>query len=351
MKTRFKNLVFLTAKSLGLFRFCKKRSRKSLRILCYHGIWEYGEQHVGDALFMSPAKFSDRMQLLHKLGFPVLDLDDAVKRMKAGSLPDNAVAITIDDGWFGTYKYMLPEFERHGFPATTYITTYYVEKELPIPQIVLRYIFTVTNHSTIDIQDIDTELEGIFTLSDDEARDSAIAGIYQATQEWEEVRFQKLCYDIGVHLDVPIDGLVNSRIANLVTCAEIEDMVARGFDVQLHTHRHRTRHNGKITLSSELRDNRSVLEPLVGKKLEHFCYPSGNYYQEDFSILQSEGILSSTSCDTGFCDSQSDVLILKRILDAESVSNVEFEAELCGFGELSRDAKRRFSKLVGFGHK
>ena len=84
----------------------------------------------------------------------------------------------------------------------------------------------------------------------------------------------------------------------------------------------------------EIQQNREFLEALVGKKLQHLCYPSGVWSKQPWSWLDSLGIISATTCDPGLNYSQTPHLGLYRFLDADSISQIEFEAELTGFSEL-----------------
>jgi peptidoglycan/xylan/chitin deacetylase (PgdA/CDA1 family) len=45
-------------------------------------------------------------------------------------LPGCATVVTIDDGWYGTYKFMGPILKEHGFQATLYIASYYLNRPL-----------------------------------------------------------------------------------------------------------------------------------------------------------------------------------------------------------------------------
>lgn len=69
----------------------------------------------------------------------------------------------------------------------------------------------------------------------------------------------------------------------------------------------------------EIQQNREFLEALVGKKLQHLCYPSGVWSKQPWSWLDSLGIISATTCDPGLNYSQTPHLGLYRFLDAESI--------------------------------
>ena len=42
-------------------------------------------------------------------------LDDALAKLEEDALPKNATAITIDDGWYGTFKFQYPVLRKHDF--------------------------------------------------------------------------------------------------------------------------------------------------------------------------------------------------------------------------------------------
>jgi peptidoglycan/xylan/chitin deacetylase (PgdA/CDA1 family) len=53
----------------------------------------------------------------------VLSLEEAVQRMKAHDVPDNAVVITFDDGYKDNFLNAFPVLKRLGLPATVFVAT------------------------------------------------------------------------------------------------------------------------------------------------------------------------------------------------------------------------------------
>src|SRR5205085_9712976 len=93
--------------------------RDRVRILCYHGVWHLEEMFAGDSMFMRRQTFADRLDMLRRDGFNVISLDRALQ----GSLPPDSVVITIDVGWYRTYRDMIPALKAVGMPATIYCDT------------------------------------------------------------------------------------------------------------------------------------------------------------------------------------------------------------------------------------
>ncbi len=104
----------------------------------------------------------------------------------------------------------------------------------------------------------------------------------------------------------------------------------------LHTHRHTISFGNREGFENEINENKYSLEPYVKNKLEHFCYPSGQYNLECESVLKNAGIRSATTCEPGFITKKTNPYYLPRFLDGENIPQIIFEAEVCGVLEFLR---------------
>jgi len=331
-----KQTIYWLARQCGLFALCRWLTRKDLRILCYHGIWLGGEKHFGNFLYMSPDKFARRMALLENLGYPVVGLGQALEQLSSGTLKSGTTAITIDDGWYGTYTHMLPALERHGFRATLYLTSYYSEHQTPVYNLALHYLVSETKATSIDLAALGEAGGETLSLEANGPRAQALETL-QAMADQKGLAERAVFVDaVARALEVDWDTITRDRWFHLMSTAEVRDAAERGLDIQLHTHRHRTSAAGRSTLERELEDNREVLQPLVNNALEHFCYPSGLYQRQDWPALEAGGVVSATTTEAGLARPLSPPYALPRLLDGQDVSDLEFEAELSGFGEIRR---------------
>ena len=301
-----KSQVLAAAERLGMFALAKRSSAKRLRILCYHGLWTTPGFQYGDKLFMTPDLFERRMTRLKRSGYPVLGLDEAVDALAEDRLPDQAVVITIDDGWASTYTHMLPVLEGLGLPATVYVTSWYAGRDLPVVNKAVDYLNARMGRNSL------------------KARSTAAAiDALPLEQRAPALR------DLSASLRAPMTWW-ETRQFHLMTQAEVGDMARRGVDVQLHTHRHDA---SPATLERELIENREQLAAWTGlpqSHFRHFCYPSGEFHPDAEPVLERLGIRSATLTEQGTNPPGTNPLRLKRFLDGRSVSDAEFDAYLSG---------------------
>ncbi|MEX2648807.1 MAG: polysaccharide deacetylase family protein [Alphaproteobacteria bacterium] len=344
-----KRLVLRAAKMLGLFAVSRRLTRRGLRILCYHGIW-LGDGHFGDYLFMRPETFRARVRRIRELGYPVLALDDAIARLEAGTLPPCATVITIDDGWYGSYRHMVDALAAERLPATLYACTYYIQNQRPVFTVAVNYVVATARVRALDLDAlIPGDAGGTANLDDPRAADRAVDRVIAYGEGLAaDADRQELLRRLGASLGADVGALADSRIVGLMSEDELRDAAAKGLDVQLHTHRHRFPREA-AALEREIVDNRAALEPLVGRPMNHLCYPSGDYDRTAWPLLSRLGIRSATTTERGFNHAGTPPLALKRLIDGEVVEPIEFEAELSGFTELIRRLRHRRGPVVSAG--
>ena len=338
-----KKKLYRGCKALGLFAVARRLTRHKLRILAYHGTELRDESGFSNELFIRGETLQARLELLRKGGYPVLPLGEAVGRLREGTLPACAVVVTIDDGFHSTFAKALPLFKQAGIPATIYVTSYYVGREAPVFRLALQYCFWKSEAKELALDRLGVGVAGLVDLEDPEAKHDIV---------WELINHGELRMDedgrsrvlraLAAELRVDLDALIEGRMLHLMSVAELRK-VAETLDVQLHTHRHRIPRD-LLRARAEIEDNRRALQPVVGGGLVHFCYPSGFFSAGMFPVLKAAGIETATTCEVGLNDRSTHPYALRRFLDSERIDPIEFEAEVSGFAELLRGARRLFRK-------
>lgn len=325
-----------------MFGLARKRTRRGLCILCFHGTSFTDEHQFRPKLFQTPAVFRSRMEYLHRVGYSTLTLVEAMLRLRHGDLGEKELVITIDDGFYGTAALAAPILKEFGFTATVYVTTYYVQRNHPIYRLALQYMFWKTALTTVNFTGLPVHLNGMGSPKGD-AGESALWKLieYGETQLTEDGRMQ-LAGELARRLEVDFDELVSSRRLTLMTEAEVTSLAHQGFDIQLHTHRHRLPED-PLQARRELEENRAVLERLSERPLQHLCYPSGVWSRNSWPLLSELAVKTATTCDPGLNYSDTAPLGLRRFLDFQTTPQIVFEAEVSGFAELMRIAAGRHS--------
>jgi peptidoglycan/xylan/chitin deacetylase (PgdA/CDA1 family) len=345
MRPRLKQSLYAGARAAGLFRLSRVLTRDALRIVCWHGTSLAEEHRVFPGLFLSPDDLERRLLSLHR--HPVLPLEEAVRRLRAGTLPPAAVALTIDDGFFGTLRHGWPALRRHGFPATIYATTYHVESGTPVFRLLVQWAFHESTEPALDLSQLGVGMVGAVRMAPGPARTEAMWRLIRHAEErLSEPERQALADRVARTLRVDLGQVREGRWLSLASADELRAAAREGLDLQLHTHRHRFPLSRPLALR-ELRDNRAVLEGLTSRGLRHFCYPSGYFRPEHLPWLEEAQVESATTCDPGLNRRGDSLLTLRRFLDSSEVTQLEFEAELSGFSEVLRQAHAWMQRVRG----
>ncbi len=153
-RKRLKQGLLYCSKWIGLLSLARDLTRGGLRILCYHGICLEDESDFRPKLFINRETLLRRLEYLHASAYPVLTLEEALQRLARGGLPDSATVITIDDGFYSTFNSTFSLLRKFSFPATVYVTSYYLTKENPIFRLVVQYMFWKTKKDVLQLSDL-----------------------------------------------------------------------------------------------------------------------------------------------------------------------------------------------------
>jgi peptidoglycan/xylan/chitin deacetylase (PgdA/CDA1 family) len=305
--------------------------RRRLMVLCWHGI-SLDDEHLWNPwLYVSPALFRERLRILASDGYNVLPLDEALRRLWANDLPPRSVVITFDDGFYDFFLHAAPVLEEFGFPAALYLTTYYVEHQLPVFDLIVSYMLWKSREPGRRLADgslltnaveADTVCKRILQQAD---RDGATS-----TQKDE------IACSLAGELGLDYETIRRRRLLYLMREEEIRGVLKSGLiTIESHTHRHRTPVDPEL-MTGELRDNQDRIGQLTGRRPVHFSYPVGVYSREYFPILERQGFASATSCDVGIASARDYRYLVPRLLDHEDLAAEHYRSWLTGVHSLGR---------------
>ena len=343
MLKKFKQATLQSLKSTGMSALVEasRWRRQRLLILAYHGISRTDEHLWNGSQYMSVELFRGRLEQLQRSRSVVLPLDEAIQRLYANDLPDKSVALTFDDGTSDFYQQAFPLLKEFQFPATLYLTTFYSHYNRPIFDLMCAYVLWKGRAGLLDLQKI-IGRAARFELQSAAARDAACIELrtFAGAQKMSAVEKDGLLAMLAKELRVDYDQLLAQRTLHVLTPDEVRQIAAGRIDVQLHTHRHRTPLDRELFLR-EIEDNRKSVYEMTGSEAAHFCYPSGAYDLRFLPWLDEAGIISATTCDTGFASPASNRLLLPRVIDTSALSAIEFESWLTGVSAALPRRRRR----------
>lgn len=107
--------------------FSTNKQEKRVPILMYHSIADDASAKF-KPFTVAPALFAEHMAYLHQQDYtPITATQFIQARSQGGSgLPEKPLLLTFDDGFADFFTAALPILTRHGFVATLYIATSYV---------------------------------------------------------------------------------------------------------------------------------------------------------------------------------------------------------------------------------
>jgi len=315
-----------------------------LRILCYHGFSEGDAIRYRPQTFIRPETLKKRIEYLKRKKYPIIGIEEGVSSLSKNCIPPCGTVITIDDGWFGIKEIAHELLTDQKFPYTIYVTSYYAEKETPIFEHVIRYMFWKTRAKNWDkiILNLTSEMT-ISPINRNSNKEMIEELIDFGEKKLDDQGRKLLMRRLAKLLGIDYDGLLQERTFSLLNSREIKELFRSGVSIQLHTHRHVWPMDFDHA-KQEIVLNRCFLEPLTENPLEHFCYPNGSCQEEQFKYLDELVVKSATTCDPGLNYCHTNLFALRRYVDGENRSQIEFEAEMSG----CTDVLRRIKNVLNF---
>lgn len=251
-------------------------------------------------------RFAWQMALLRR-HCHVLPLADAAARMRSGSLPPRAVAVTFDDGYADNETTALPILERFGIVATFFVAPGFLDGGRMWNDSVIESVRRAPG-TQLDLTEFGL---GIRALGAEEARGAVAEDIIRAIKhQAPEVRremVEELSRRIGA--DLPSDLMMTS--------AQVRRLASAGMAIGAHTMTHPIlRTLDEAAAEREIRASRETLEAITGHPVRAFAYPNGrpgnDYTERDRNLVARLGFDFALSTVRGAATAASDLFQLPR---------------------------------------
>lgn len=292
-----------------------------LVVLMYHRVLpaDDPEREVEQpGMYVSPETLDMHLTVLQQ-HFEFVHLDDWVRAAAVGeALPRLACAVTFDDGWRDNYVHALPVLERHLVPATIFLVSSMIgSTESFWPNLLARRLVA---------RPLDASLPGALgkVLAPAQARAMAEgkwtvtaldAAIVLAKSLGEEEIRALLTQDCEDALEAPKRTVLDA--------AEIRAMAAGGlvrFGSHTRTHFRCRAGVPREVLEREICASAHEIAACVGRPVELFCFPNGDFTPEALEVVRAS-YLAAVTTERGWHSPSDDAMRIKRIAVHEDVSS------------------------------
>ncbi|MGH7178223.1 MAG: polysaccharide deacetylase family protein [Tepidisphaeraceae bacterium] len=243
--------------------FTGREESARLSILIFHRV-----RAEADPLFpeeLDALRF-ERFGRLVKSWFQVLALDEAVRRLAAGTLPACALSITFDDGYADNCTIALPILRRLGLPASFFIAVGYLDGGRMWNDTVIE---SVRRHQR-DQLDLARLGLGSYPTDAPVARrnsiDQLIARLKHLLPIEREQAANAIAEAAGVELPRDL----------MMTPDQVRELRRAGMGIGAHTVSHPILSRVSDDVArSEIAEGKARLEAAIGEPIELFAYPNG----------------------------------------------------------------------------
>ena len=109
------------------------------------------------------------------------------------------------------------------------------------------------------------------------------------------------------------DAGVGPEPAPLMNAAQLREVQDMGFTIGSHSKSHlRLAQQEDACIAAETRDSKTALEDLLGRRVDHFCYPYGSHDLRAVQAAAAAGYVTGTTCVRAAATPAEDLLALPR---------------------------------------
>jgi peptidoglycan/xylan/chitin deacetylase (PgdA/CDA1 family) len=309
-------------------RIKKIRRRKAI-ILMYHQVCERRSDPW--ELSVHPKHFYDQLEYLKK-NFHVVPISDMAGDI-ANHRTKKMVAITFDDGFKDNYTNAAPLLDWHELPAAFYVATTAVEQEHIYWWEDLQDLFFNSDElpERFDIMIGDDRVE--FTFGNDRTLNSRLINQmrswnYHLPISNERIALYMLLWHHIKALNYSSQNKIMSQIRDWsghkcrhideATTMSVGDMQTLSgnplFSIGAHTVHHPllSRQNAEDQ-AFEVKESKRQIETWLGKPVDGFAYPYGNFNAVTQTLLKESGFRYAVSTESKPVTDQDDPFALPRV--------------------------------------
>ena len=278
-------------------------------IISYHRVADLSPD--SHALCTPPDVFREQMAHLRDHFMPIA-LDALVHGAASGSIPERAVAVTLDDGYLDALTTASPILVEFGVPATFFVNSDRLDEEHERWWDILERVLLCQPglppalHLQIRGQDLWAH------TSTAPERAAALESVNRAAWPLDGPERRRLVGDVLAWSGATPCARTTHRV---LTGDEIRALAARpGHAVGAHTTNHLAlpMHTAE-TRRREIVDDKAALERLLGRPVHLFAYPYGELDAATVAAVRDAGFRAAVTVNAGLVSAGGNRLLLPRV--------------------------------------
>lgn len=223
----------------------------------------------------------------------VLPLDQAVTRLKAGTLPARSACITFDDGYADNHDVAMPILQRHGLTSTFFIATGFLDGGCMWNDVLIETVRR-TALPVLHLAELLGDEFAVLPVGTVEQKRGAIRLLIDRLKYLSVAERSQLAREVARLGQVPVpDDL-------MMTSRQVVGLHQGGMSVGAHTVSHPILARlDRADAMAEVGQSKSVLEGLLQQPVRLFAYPNGkpgtDYVPDNVEVVRELGFAAAVS--------------------------------------------------------
>jgi peptidoglycan/xylan/chitin deacetylase (PgdA/CDA1 family) len=306
-----KSAVRFCLHSLGGLALLRRMHRREFRVLMFHAFPESDRANV-ETICGHLARH-----------FEPVSLSTIVDAIESGKpLPDNALTVTIDDGYKSYLTDGHPVFRRHRIPVTMFAVAGFSDGRLWLWPDQVRFCLEHTARTSLRAElgpgktfDLD--------LSSAAAKSAALDKLLEALKTVPNHTRLTFIAGLGPSCGVELPAAPPPRDKPM-TWDELRAAASDGVEIGCHTETHPILSRIPVPeLDREIKGAKALMEQRLGFPVHHFCYPNGRSIDigpDAVACVRAAGFRSAVTTTWGLNTPDIDLLSIRRVPFDSSLS-------------------------------
>jgi peptidoglycan/xylan/chitin deacetylase (PgdA/CDA1 family) len=307
MKKSLKNTVLKLMYFAGVNRLLRWYCRKNPRIIMLHKIVSRSQRgYSSDDLDVDEFERLIKYIAAHYNSIRVSEL--AAFKKTYGSYPENAIAVTFDDGFQSFYDIAFPILQRHQVPATIYVCPMLVEHKSWIWPDCMAYLYQegFSIHTSKTLEELLSQLKNMSSIERNGFIKAAACQCDVILTESVPEVYRLMSWEMLLELaQSPLIEIGSHTLSHPILSKE---------DVE--------------TARREIFHSKKILQDKLDTSIESFCFPNGHpsdYNLEHCAMLKEAGYSCAVASHFGHISGGANEMALPRIsVGGSTYSNYKY---------------------------